>query len=178
MSPWYDELFHPSLWDWGDVATWVTGIFTAGTLMLGLYLLRRDSTKEQSSQARSVVVFEEGGVDTESGGVGAAIHIWNFSERPIFNLELHWQTKDGTGGPGGDIQWFLEPGGRTSTTYELPNESPRIYLGIYFDDVEGNAWVFNLLTHKLEPERSFVRMTKKARRRAGLKVFKARDAVG
>jgi hypothetical protein len=93
--PWYDKLFHPSMWDWGDVATWITGILTAGTLWLGFTILRSDRKKEERSQASLVYIQSQIYKDSERPELGHQLHIGvqNDSDRAIFLVGLRGLVK-------------------------------------------------------------------------------------
>jgi hypothetical protein len=43
----------------GDLATWVVGLLTAGTLLLGFYILLRDRRKEESRQAARIAAWAD-----------------------------------------------------------------------------------------------------------------------
>jgi len=86
MCPWYYELFHASLWDWGDVATWFTGIVTAGTFWLGFTILRSDRKKEERLQAFGIVGWD---ADMRRPYTrGHRIVVRNASAQPVMDVAL------------------------------------------------------------------------------------------
>lgn len=44
------------MWEWGDVATWFTGMVTAGSLWLAILLLRNDRMDKERAQASRLVI--------------------------------------------------------------------------------------------------------------------------
>jgi hypothetical protein len=87
MQPWWQELFHPSLWDWGDVATWVQGVATAGSLWLGFGILRSDRKREERAQAAKIHARLVAPFVIEPDLEGACtVFVVNRSDSPIFSV--------------------------------------------------------------------------------------------
>lgn len=93
-------MFCPSAVVWGDVATWVAGIATAGTLFFGMFQwarLRAQSLKDQRemfaeqrrAQARRVYAWLDG-----ARGPGI-VRVGNGSDEPVYGVVVHMVHMDG-----------------------------------------------------------------------------------
>lgn len=172
--PWWEELFHPSMWNWGDVATWVTGIFTAGPLLLALHTLRRDQKREVTRQAKSIAIFEDWELDHETSDATIEISIWNYSDRPIFHLSFlwfytTWESPVGIGeileGPGEIVEKVLQPGMGATVTHILGSDSSFGFRGLIFQDIERETWVVNVAEDELWTYDKFVKWLRKEGRK-------------
>jgi hypothetical protein len=81
--------------DWGDIATWVTGWFTAGSLLLGFSILRSDKKKEERTEAAGVHVRLKGHFDAKdkTRSHGVRIVIENRSTTPMFDVRVCAQPR-------------------------------------------------------------------------------------
>lgn len=171
---WWQELFRPDLWDWGDVATWATGIFTAAPLFLALALLQRERKRELSRQAKATVAFADWDYEhvadlddqSEQGKAHVTVHIWNYSDRPIFQVLFFWKYSAGSGPETWDnydsspslVASALEPGKEVVIKRTVVGgvDQEFAYSGVMFDDTDRNTWAIDLdqyrkdrlMTHK------------------------------
>ena len=81
------------MWDWGDAGTWVTGLFTAGSLVLGFSILRNDKRKEERSEAAKVHARTVGTWDNSDKSnefpYGVRIKAISRSETPMFEVRMY-----------------------------------------------------------------------------------------
>lgn len=161
MPPWYNELFHPSLWDWGDVATWFTGIITAGSFWLGFTILRSDRMKEERAQASKVYIQSQIYVDPDNPDRGRQLHIGvrNDSDRPIYLYGLRGLHKNeieryGTKFSFGMRPKEMEPGGAgIPIDYDKLEQTNEKRLDLIFIDSSHVGWKYNLGRQKLSKHR-------------------------
>jgi hypothetical protein len=73
--------------DWGDVATWLTGLFTAGSLILGFSILRADRKKQERAEAAGIHTRL---IEDFSGAMGGQVRIviGNRSNTPMFHVRV------------------------------------------------------------------------------------------
>jgi hypothetical protein len=75
--------------NWGDVATWVQGIATVGTLWLGLTILRSDRKKAERAQAAQITVWRDTdetwkqSPEYDSSQTHWVLNVWNTSTQPV-----------------------------------------------------------------------------------------------
>lgn len=137
-------------WDMVEaLGTWFAGIATAGSLLLGFSILRNDRRKEESDQARRVVVWYEHPLERmPSSAVMRSIHyICNRSDAPIFVPRL----SDSRGelvspffkdvGSGQDVNW-LHPDQIAVSVHESIGPSVHSLSEpiVTFQDDKGRSW--------------------------------------
>jgi|SRR5829696_7368077 hypothetical protein len=152
---WWQELFHPSLWDWGDAATWFTGIATAGTLWVGFTVLWFDRRREERSQAAKIAIFSQSFSETEEDDWNLRIRVWNHSDRPIIHTILY-----GTDPMKGamllavkdrllDLDPVILPGESAELELRDMNEPTYDGLHVVFSDASGVDWKYKVGTRQL-----------------------------
>lgn len=84
---WPDDL---SQVQWGPLSAWVGSLLTAGSLLLGFYILLRDRRKEEQAQARQVTTeLSSSTAYPDTGPVDyAELQIHNGSTSAIFDVVL------------------------------------------------------------------------------------------
>jgi hypothetical protein len=85
--------------NWGDVATWVTGSITAGSLWLGFSILRSDHKKEERAQAQRVLAWSDDRIHIPEEWKAlppgllqphqATINVTNSSEHPVVHYFVY-----------------------------------------------------------------------------------------
>ncbi|OHT89199.1 hypothetical protein [Mycobacteroides saopaulense] len=77
----WGDLEHYPMWVsvWGTVGQWVSGLISAGALLLALHILLRDRNIRQRAQADKVACWLEFSEHDD-----AAVHLINTSDMPIF----------------------------------------------------------------------------------------------
>jgi hypothetical protein len=158
MEPWWQELLNPSLWDWGDVATWFTGIVTAATFWLGFIILRSDRKNEERSQAAKIAIYAAHFLEAahEEDGWQIDVHVWNHSDRPIFDAHFHGTYSSGSmlfrvgdrwdeDRPGGTIL----PGESAKLNFKNTEHIDKSRLYVTFSDANRVEWKYNTMTRKL-----------------------------
>jgi hypothetical protein len=156
MPPWYDKLLHPSLWEWGDVATWFTGIVTAGSFWLGFTILRSDRKREERSQASLLYIQSYIYVDPKKPELGQQLHIGvqNDSDRAIFLVGLSGLQKGQIERYGTIFDWEvrprrLQPRDSIPIDYEKVKQTDLNKLNLLFADSNQVGWKYNLGRQKL-----------------------------
>lgn len=104
-------MFCPDSVDWGNIAAWVAGLLTAGTLLFGVYQwfrLRSDSAKlkaeaaedERIAQARRVYAW----LDSNQN----RLVVGNSSSEPVYAVVVHYVYMDGHDpGSGEETEWRI-----------------------------------------------------------------------
>ena len=143
--------------DWGDVATWFTGIVTAGSLWIAFLILRSDRKKEESAQARLVAAWTTTNL-SESGEFTLELAIWNRSSLPIFQVAA-FQKDDllQVGemfiirGKGRVFQLLPEQRAGLSWRLRSDEEFLSVQRSAYvrFSDLDGRQWRLGLLDRRL-----------------------------
>jgi hypothetical protein len=156
------RLFRPDCWDWGDAATWVTGILTAVLVAAAVWQLADARRQEIWRQARAIpVTLHEqrlGAYGEDGDDVDYMMTVHNLSEQPISRVSPLYTA-------GGYWSAMLERPG--DTRYLMPKESfdlrqtlpPDLdFLGVFFIDAADREWVVTLLppfADRLLPYRAF-----------------------
>lgn len=155
------RLFRPDCWDWGDAATWVTGILTAVLVAAAVWQLADARRQGIWRQARAVPVtlheqrLSAYGEDGDDADYVMKVH--NLSDQPISRVSPLYTA-------GGYWSAMLESPG--DTRYLMPKESFELretlpdldFLGVFFIDAADREWVVTLLplfADRLLPYRAF-----------------------
>lgn len=135
----------------GSLADWVSGVGTAGSLLLGFTILWRDRQKSDSAEATQVVAWF---VNQPDGNV--ELRIINGADRPIVNVTFSLACTDPHGKMAAlwkinNIAAVLESG--ESTSLSLPFRefhANALYPSyIQFRDSNGANWRRNIRSGKL-----------------------------
>jgi hypothetical protein len=146
--------------DWGDVATWFTGVVTAGSFWLGFTILRSDRKKEERSQASRFLIWSFIKGRLEWDGLELVVSVWNTSDQPIFLPMLIGNPRDV--GPGisffsnatGALETHLRPGHESEAHVPIgPDRRPPDGLVVTFTDAMGTEWVHELERGRLRKAR-------------------------
>jgi hypothetical protein len=144
---------------WGDLATWVTGLFTAGSLLLGFSIIQKDRKKEEWSQASKVAVnvdtftrVSEGKVPTVDRSWNFTVRMWNHSDQPIFEPRIVGFEDGHSMGlefADGNRDRVLLPG--ESGSYEVSDESLNHLhlLAVAFRDSRNIEWKYSPKTGRV-----------------------------
>jgi hypothetical protein len=141
---------------WGDVATWFTGIVTAGSFWLGFTILRSDRKKEEREQAAKIAILPESFPDTSEDDWRLRIRVWNHSDRPIFHTFLYNYNADPLAGA---TLFEVKSRLHNADPVILPGESAELevkdvddvtYAGLYvvFSDASGLEWKYRVGTQR------------------------------
>jgi hypothetical protein len=146
---------------WGDVATWFTGIVTAGSFWLGFTILRSDRKKEEQSQAKRFLVWSSIVERPEWDGPQLVVSAWNTSDHPIFLPTLIGDLRDVGSGKlltsklVGDLEPHLRPGVESELRIPVGQYQREPYgLRVTFKDAMGTEWVYELDGGRLRKVRS------------------------
>ena len=156
------RLLRLDCWDWGDAATWATGLLTAVLVAAAVWQLADARQQAIWKQARAVpVTLSEKYPDGLDGDVIYKMTVHNLSDLPIFGVSPMYTSVDTWDSmmetPGDDRN--LMPG----ETFKLRKKLPRLnFLGVSFADASHRVWVVTvLLSHehpRLVPYEVFVRL--------------------
>lgn len=88
ITSWIGSVFSRA--DWGNVPAWVGSILTAGSLMLGFYIILRDRKNSEKEQIRKLIVRYSDKPKDKSIPV-----LTNASELPFYDVSctMHFATK-------------------------------------------------------------------------------------
>jgi len=143
---WWEHLFHPSLWDWGDVGTWVQGIATVATFILGFRILLSDRRRQERQQAARVAILHR--QLSEADPKAWSISVDNHSDLPIYHPKAYNPTM-----PESDLPWLsndpesirgivMPPGG--SGWFEGYNAQPPLDdWFVMFQDSARVDWIYD-----------------------------------
>ena len=143
---------------WGDIATWVTGIFTIGLFIVGFNQIRIERNRRIEEQGQKMKIDHEEQALLISSWISAEnadhtiISILNHSNEPIYKVLLSIVNIKGTNAwPGKQtpIIWrsfisIVPPGkyyARVANGYMGMMFRPGIEIG--FIDKKGNCWIKN-----------------------------------
>jgi len=139
----------------GSWAEWVAGIGTAGSLLLGFYILLRDRRKEDRAEATQVVSWF---VNQPDGTVELSVS--NGAPRPIVDVELTLATIGGDGRRNlvrlFNIAPVLPVGATASRVFSFADfHANALYpSSIVFRDASGMNWRRNIRSGRLRRQRA------------------------
>jgi hypothetical protein len=135
--------------EWGSVAQWVSGILTAGSLYLGLTILRRDRDKADRLSADAFVVWSDIVILTTSKPQ-YFVHVTSFNSgnMHIINPYLMAYSSPGVKSVKSlakrkptDIGVVIEPNERNEISFDCGVVDPEtLKLFIVFRDTRGYEW--------------------------------------
>jgi hypothetical protein len=135
----------------GSLADWVSGVGTAGSLLLGFTILWRDRRKADEAEATQVVTWF---VNLPDGNV--ELRITNGASRPIVHVGFYLASTDEDGKPGAlwtimNVTPVMEPGESGSLKLPFPkfHANARYPSYVQFRDANGISWRRNVRSGKL-----------------------------
>jgi hypothetical protein len=143
---------------WGDIATWVTGIFTIGLFIVGFNQIRIERNRRIQEQIRKIKLEHEqqalliSSWVSEENGDHTIITILNHSDEPIYKVILSIVNIKGRNAWGGKkipnelraCISIVPPGkyyAKVGTGYNGMNFRPGIEIA--FIDKKGDCWIKN-----------------------------------
>jgi hypothetical protein len=151
--------------DWGDIATWVTGLFTAGSLLLGFIILRADRKRAERAEAAGVHIRSKELYEIKSARpYRVKIAIGNKSSTAMFDvracakpiskrrraqkrnesdpkMEDLKRLKLEIGYPDQNAHYILQSETEKDVTLELPVGSKFYDFRIEFADINSVRWI-------------------------------------
>ncbi|TFD15517.1 hypothetical protein E3T26_06965 [Cryobacterium sp. TMT1-21] len=135
--------------EWGSVAQWVSGLLTAGSLYLGLTILRRDRDKADLLSADAFVVWSDTiKITATVPNYFVTVSSFNGGDMPIINPYLMAYSNPGfkpinmlVNRKANDIGVIIEGKERNQISFDSGNVDPEtLKLFIVFRDARGYEW--------------------------------------